>query len=189
MYTGKGETVFDTINTYVCNFLTVIGGALGMLVSLIVCNLDTKLSWRDEKNVSIIRQGDNGNAWWFVLVASALLAWIGIYVAVVNPFNLDYQRLVRFNSLEHLPLIGGYVLINLITFFAFWRDREHKRVSFDGIQFLLLLLCAVGGSLGGLMAIAITGKKEGSIHFARGVPALLVTNAITIIILVVTGTA
>lgn len=186
---GKGETVFDTVNTHICNFLTIVGGALGMLVSLVLCNLDTKLSWADVKDVDIVRQGDSGNAWWYVLVASSLLAWVGIYVAVVNPLGMEYRDLARFRPLDHLGLICGWLLVNIITFCAFWADRNHKRRRFDRVQFLLLLLCAAGGSLGGLIAMALTRKKEGSGHFAYGVPALLVTNVITAVILVLTGIA
>ncbi len=186
---GKGETVFDTINTHICNFLTIAGGALGMLVALVLCNLDTKLSWGGVKDIDMVRQGGEGNAWWFVLVFSALLAWVGIYIAVVNPLGLDYRELSHFNPLQHIPLIVGYALVNLVTFYAFWKDRDHKRKRFDGVQFFLLLLCAAGGSLGGLIAMAVTGKKEGSGHFANGVPALLVTNVIAIVILALTGIA
>lgn len=186
---GNGETIFDTINTHVCNLLTVAGGALGMLVSLILCNLDTRLSWRGVKRIDIVRQGDDGNAWWFVFVISALLAWISIYFAVVNPLDLKYRELSHFNPLQHLPLFVGYALLNLLTFYAFWKDRIHKRGRFDGVQLFLLLLCAVGGSLGGLIAMGVTSRKEGSGHFAYGVPALLVTNVITIVVLVLTGVA
>lgn len=186
---GKGTTIFDTINTYICEILTIAGGALGMLLALILCNLDTKKSWSGVKKIDVVRQGDNGNAWWFVSVVSTLLAWIGVYIAVTNPLGLDYNELTYFNTIEHLPLICSFLLLNIITFYAFWKDRIHKRRRFDHVQFCLLLLCAIGGSLGGLIAMAITHKKVDSIHFAKGLPALLITNVILIIILILTGIA
>lgn len=189
MRDDKGESPFDTINTYFCNLLTFAGGALGMLIALIVCNLDTKRSWDGYANVDMVRQGEDGNAYWYVLVVSALIAWVGIYLAVVNPLGLDYRELASFSPLGHIPLIAGFIALNLLTFYAFWRDRDHKRRRFDGVQFMLLLLCAIGGSVGGLVAMAVTGKKMGSGHFINGVPLLLVANAITIVILILTGIA
>lgn len=189
MRVGKGEGPLDTINTHICNLLTLAGGALGALVALIACNIDTRRSWAGYADVATVRPGDDGNAYWYVLVVSALIARTGIYLAVVNPLGLDYRELTSFKPLKHVPLIAELIAINLLTYYAFWRDRAHKRRCFDGVQFLLLLLCAVGGSAGGLLAMAVTGKKMSSGHFINGVPLLLVANAITTVILILTGVA
>ena len=187
MRVGKGESPLDTINVHICNLLTFAGGALGALVALIACDIDTKKSWEGHVNVDMVRQGDSGNAYWYVLVVSALIAWAGIYLAVVNPLGLDDRELTSFRPLEHVPLIVGFIIINLLTYYKFWRNREHKHRHFDGVQFALLFLCAIGGSVDGLVTMAVTSKKMGSSHFISGVPLLLVANATTIVILILAG--
>ena len=186
---GKGETPFDDVSTHIQNILTVAGGALGMMVALIVCNIDTRRSWKDVKDIDVVRQGTEGNAYWFVFVASMLISWASIYLAVVNPLELDYHGLSGFNPLDHLPLIGGLLAINAVTFIAFWADRDHKHRRLDLAQLAMLFFCAAGGSIGGIIAMVVTGKKLGSAHFSRGIPALLIANAITIVILILAGIA
>jgi len=180
------EGPIDTITIHISNFLTIGGGAFGTLVALIICNLGTRHSWEAVgiTNLDIVRQGDDGNAYWYVYVLAALISWINVYFVIDNPLSLQQHNISESNLAEHIPLLLAYIAINGIAFFFFWLDRNHKRKRFDAIQFILLFTCASGGSAGGYLAMGITGKKDNSIHFFRGIPVLLIANIVTFATLV-----
>lgn len=76
-----------------------------------------------------------------------------------------------------MVLILYLLLINLLTFIVFYRDKrlavQHRyRIS----EFTLLFLCALGGSLGGLLSMIRFHHKTRHLKFTLGVPLLLAWN-------------
>lgn len=70
-------------------------------------------------------------------------------------------------------------LINLVTFIVFGVDKlkakkDARRISED----TLLLMCIVGGSLGGLIAMYVFRHKTRHRKFTLGVPIILAVQVI-----------
>ena len=77
--------------------------------------------------------------------------------------------------IEMTLMLGLWGVINLVTFAIYGLDkykaRHHKwRIS----EATLLLLAAVGGSAGALVAMQVFRHKTQHLKFKLGVPALLV---------------
>lgn len=62
-------------------------------------------------------------------------------------------------------------------------DGRTKAGKSKVIQFLLLMLCALGGSIGGFLAMAVTGTKQGIDYFKLRVPLLIIPNAVCLVLL------
>lgn len=45
------------------------------------------------------------------------------------------------------------------------------------------MLSALGGSIGGFLAMAVTGTKQGIDYFKLGVPLLIIPNAVCLVLL------
>lgn len=70
-----------------------------------------------------------------------------------------------------------FVFINLLTFLFFAADKRRARLHMRRIrESTLLLLCLLGGALGGLVAMLICRHKTQKSVFRLGVPFLLVLN-------------
>ena len=70
-----------------------------------------------------------------------------------------------------------FIAINLAAFFCFYRDKRlAMRHQFRIRERTLLLLCLLGGSLGGLAAMLLFRHKTRHLKFTLGVPLLLALN-------------
>ena len=61
-----------------------------------------------------------------------------------------------------MGILGMYLLvINVITFIVYWVDKRKAKKEKPRLQEKTLLICAaIGGSLGGFLAIQILNKKK-----------------------------
>lgn len=74
------------------------------------------------------------------------------------------------------------ILINLITFCVFAYDKKQAKCGGWRIkEKTLLLLCAAGGSFGGLTAMYTCRHKTKKPKFYLGVPVLLFCNILMIV--------
>ena len=72
------------------------------------------------------------------------------------------------------PFTGGLLLINLITFAVYGYDKScAKRRAWRVPEIRLLLLAAVGGSGGALLAMFLFRHKTKHLKFTIGVPVIL----------------
>ena len=72
------------------------------------------------------------------------------------------------------PLSAGLLLINLITFAVYGYDKScAKRRAWRVPEIRLLLLAAVGGSGGALLAMFLFRHKTKHLKFTIGVPVIL----------------
>jgi uncharacterized membrane protein YsdA (DUF1294 family) len=118
------------------------------------------------------------------------LSWALVYLTV-DRGGADFTRLTSFKPLEHIILLVVFAAVNLVTFLAFKAsgDGRTKAGKSKVIQFLLLMLCALGGSIGGFLAMAVTGTKQGIEYFKLGVPLLIIPNAVCLVCLILLGVA
>lgn len=72
------------------------------------------------------------------------------------------------------PLTTGLLLINAITFAVYGYDKFcAKRGTWRVPEFRLLLLAAIGGSAGALLAMFLFRHKTKHLKFTIGVPVIL----------------
>ena len=81
-------------------------------------------------------------------------------------------------------LLVYLVIINALGFLFMLADkRKAKRNLWRTPEAVLLLVAALGGSLGMLMAMRISRHKTLHLRFALGVPAMLMAHIVILIFL------
>ena len=89
----------------------------------------------------------NGN-WWAFCYAS-ILFWFTIYCFICNPFGFKTSEIVWF-SLKHIPLLVYVVGINAISALVLYSLRKKKFGEKDIKHTLVLMLGALGGTVGAI---------------------------------------
>ena len=75
--------------------------------------------------------------------------------------------------------IAYFLLVNIVTFMAFGVDKFKSKKGRSRIpEFTLLLLAAIGGSVGALLGMKVFRHKTLHIKFKFGVPAILVVQIV-----------
>ncbi len=70
-----------------------------------------------------------------------------------------------------------FILINIITFFAFFLDKKRaQRKKWRVPEIWLFGLSAIGGALGGILCMNIMRHKTKKLSFKFFMPVLLVAN-------------
>ncbi len=80
--------------------------------------------------------------------------------------------------MNYLYLILSYLLVvNVVAFFAYWNDkRKAKRKTWRTPEVTLLLLAAIGGSVGAWGAMQLFRHKTNHPQFYIGVPLIFVVQ-------------
>lgn len=72
-------------------------------------------------------------------------------------------------------LVLYLAVINLITFFLFWKDkRRSKRDDWRIPEKTLIGLCVFGGSIGGMLGMQIFHHKTKHWQFSMGIPVIFI---------------
>ena len=148
--------------------LTVIGGSLGATLALFI--LDHSLNKR--------------NIGWRIFAVSMLIIHVVLILMLYGPNKQvisDYFKSVYENN---KVLIIYLLAINIITFITFGIDKLLAVTDKWRIRILVLLgLCFIGGSLGGLLAMVVFNHKTKQSYFTFGVPMMLLAQIFILIYL------
>ena len=75
--------------------------------------------------------------------------------------------------------IAYFLLVNIVAFIAFGVDKFKAKKNRSRIpEFTLLLLAAIGGSVGALLGMKVFRHKTLHAKFMFGVPAILVVQIV-----------
>lgn len=151
------------------NLFAFAGGGLGALIALL-----------------LLTKKGRANAYWFVKIIAILLAWSVLYLVVANPFEIEGAT-VKSGIIPHLPLAIYLLSINIITIVFFVRDRYKRRSDMNASELLLIVLCFIGGAVGGYLVMILTNGKKHLPHFALGLPLMIAVQALIIAYLVFSG--
>lgn len=160
----KSQRIVLEFETWLLDFLVFIGGGIGMLVSLLI-----HLCYPS---------GYNGNWWSFCY--TSILFWFTIYFYISNPFGATVYP-INWQSFEHIPLLVYLVGINLLSACAFYCFRKRYLKEDSLVHTFLLLLGALGGTIGGFVA-TIRIHRDNSFNYAvTGFPVMIIGQVVFII--------
>ena len=143
----------------------ILGGGLGQLIALIQQS----------------RPGKD-NAGRYVLTIATLFPWVVVSLIVFGVLRIGNSPITP-NSVVNMRYVFYYLAaINIATFVVYMLDKK-KHTKLDAGEIGCLLLALVGGSAGGLLAMSLTGRKRGSEHFRKGLPAMLIAQTIIVVLL------
>ena len=155
---------------WLLDFLVFIGGGIGMLVALTI-----HLAYPG---------GYNGN-WWAMCYTSVLL-WFTVYCYVCNPFGFVMHE-IKWVSLRHIPIVIYLIAINLISALLFSKFRKDHLNEYSLKHTLLLLIGALGGTVGGY-PIVILSRRDNSFNYAVvGFPIMLIAQITFIVYMMSVG--
>ncbi len=80
-------------------------------------------------------------------------------------------------------VIHYLIAINLLTFFVYGHDKWKAQNPRRTPEATLLLLAALGGSVGALLAMHIFRHKTRHRKFTLGIPALLLAQIVVIVLI------
>ena len=167
LYTYTPEGQIDKFLT----ITSILGGSLGIIIAILI----------------IDRKALKGNMMSRVIVACVFVIQLVLFL-VLKGVHGERLTLAFWDFFHKYRLFLFYlIVINIITFIVFALDKRaavKKRSRTRNI--VLLGLCFIGGSLGGLAAMYLfkhkTNKKNND-FFTVGVPLMILMQAIVIIYL------
>ncbi len=164
------QTPESRFETWFLNILVFLGGGIGMLVSLVI-NLEVPAAY-------------NGN-WWAFCYAS-ILFWFSVYCYICNPFGFEINKIVWL-SVKHIPLLVYLLGINAVSALFIYSIRKKKFKETDIKHTLILLLGALGGTIGAIpMVFGI--NREGKYNYvAFGFFLMLISQIVFIIYMMAAG--
>ena len=179
---GTASETAEFIFVHAINALAVLGGSFAFFITL----LFVSVSNHRQNDMPVVVRGDDGNSVSYLIAASTTVAWLIVIALVGNGFGIFQGLNVNPYPEFHYPLLAYLAAVNIAAFVLFLLDRAVRR-KFHLKEALLMLLAFVGGAAGAILAMALTGTKQGQTHFKYGLPVLLVFNAIMVAFLVVNG--
>jgi uncharacterized membrane protein YsdA (DUF1294 family) len=152
--------------------LSAAGGGVGVLLALAL--------WGGK-----VRKDNVGPR---VFAVGALVLW-GVVVANVcgwHRFSVEALRLAL--GREHFSLAVYLGVVNVVTFVLFCVDKARAvRHAWRVPEGVLLGLSLAGGSVGGMLAMAVCRHKVSVPRFRFGLPAMLVADVVVIAYLMQAG--
>ena len=183
---SDGESILDTVFTFIDNALAIAGGGLGLLLALLTTSIVDK---RQGDESDLVRRGKNGNAFWYVFAICTTIVWAVVFCLLQGSASFLSGAEDLGGPSKHLPLLIYLVIMNVIAFILFILDRKNLRRSFHAKEIGLMLIAFAGGSAGAMLAMAITKTKSKQWHISYGIPVMLAADAVIVALLITSGIA
>ena len=145
--------------------LSILGGAIGALVSVIVFD----------------RKAEKGNMLSRVIMSCLVVIDIIVYL-IYKGFVARNLTFAFWNILIKYPISLIYLaLINIVTFFVYLKDKKAAENGKDRVKIVTLLsLSFIGGSIGALCGMYILHHKTNKSYFTVGVPLMIVMQILVL---------
>lgn len=150
------------------SLVTIFGGAFGTLIAEMLW--DWKINKVNaQSRIYIV-------AWFTIQIVFFWVLW--------GP-NHKTAKTQAFSFYDnHKILCIYYLVINIITFIMFAADKIKAIAGKWRIREIFLLgLCLLGGGVGGILAMDICNHKVKSPHFMFGVPLMICTHLVLIVLI------
>ena len=164
-------------NSLILDVFPVAGGAVGVLLALFLLGGLGRGHRMNKDNI----------AWWFLAIV-CLIVWGLVSIAkfgLIAP-DASINGLLSGWDAGKLKILGIYLaVINVATFAAFVWDKHVAANGNDPArrlpEALLLTLCLIGGSIGGLIAMRTARHKTAKWYFVWGLPLFIVLDGAMIV--------
>lgn len=145
--------------------LSILGGAVGALISVLVFD----------------RKAEKGNMLSRVIMSCLVVIDIIVYL-IYKGFVARNLTFAFWNILMKYPISLIYLaLINIVTFFVYWKDKKAAEKGKDRVKIVILLsLSFIGGSIGALCGMYILHHKTNKSYFTVGVPLMIVMQILVL---------
>ena len=162
-------------NALILDLFLVAGGAVGGILALFIFAGIGRGHRMNKDNI----------AWWFLAII-CLVIWAAIVLtnAQVIQFDFSPEGILHGWDGFKLGILGIYLIaINVVTLIAFVADKAASTdydFSSRKPEALLLGLCLIGGSVGGILAMSVVRHKTRKWYFVWGLPVFIVLDALAI---------
>ncbi|MBM6999247.1 DUF1294 domain-containing protein [bacterium] len=179
----------DTIgNSLILNVFPLAGGAVGAIAALFIwsgCSGGHRIT---KENI----------AWWFVAFA-CLIVWALIICSKFGLVGRGFEFMSLFTgwNATGLTVLSVYLgVINLVTLAIFAKDKSAaEKIGRSRImdfskrtpEAVLLGLCLIGGSIGGIVGMRVLRHKTRKWYFVWGLPFFILLDAGVIVYAHVAG--
>ena len=145
--------------------LSILGGAIGTLVSVIVFD----------------RKAEKSNMLSRVIMSCLVVIDIIVYL-IYKGFVARNLTFAFWNILIKYPISLIYLaLINIVTFFVYLKDKKAAEKGKDRVKIVTLLsLSFIGGLIGALCGMYILHHKTNKSYFTVGVPLMIVMQILVL---------
>ena len=145
--------------------LSILGGAIGTLVSVLVFD----------------RKAEKSNMLSRVIMSCLVVVDIILYL-IYKGFVARNLTFAFWSILVKYPVSLIYLaLINIVTFFVYWKDKKAAEKGKDRVKIVTLLsLSFIGGSIGALCGMYILHHKTNKSYFTVGVPLMIVMQILVL---------
>ena len=159
-------------NSLILDIFPIAGGAAGMLLALFLLGGLGRGHRMNKGNI----------AWWFLAIV-CLIVW-GLVAAakfgLISP-SMGIDGLLSGWDTGKLGVLTTYLaVVNIVTFIAFVWDKHVAKNDNNPRRRLpearLLVLCLIGGSIGGLVAMYAVRHKTAKWYFVWGLPFFIVLD-------------
>lgn len=160
-------------NSLILDIFPIAGGAAGMLLALFLLGGLGRGRRMNKDNI----------AWWFLAIV-CLIVW-GLVAAakfgLLSP-SMGIDGLLSGWDGGKLGVLAIYLaVVNIVTFIAFVWDKHVAKNGNNPSRRLpearLLVLCLIGGSVGGLVAMYVVRHKTAKWYFVWGLPFFIALDA------------
>lgn len=153
--------------------LGIAGGMIGMLLAVLII-----------LGVSFSKGNDDANFNFYIIPLNLLVIWAVLIFTFVLPSILPWVGALSSMSIASIPLryivLGYFVVISIITFFAFqWAGQFTWKIT--SRELLCLFLSFIGGATGGYLEMKTTGKHENAVMMKGTLPGMIIMHAIVLV--------
>lgn len=164
------DTPESRFEVWLLNFLVFIGGGVGMLASLVI-NLQYPAKY-------------NGN--WWAFCYTSILFWFTVYLIVCNPFGYELGE-IYWVSTNHFPLYIYILGINAVSALVMFSFRKRRFGEMDFKHTLILLLGALGGTIGCISMVFYLKKRRAYFYVLTGFFMMLISQIVFVVYILSAG--
>ncbi len=154
----------------VLNCLGLMGGAFGMLLSVLLLH----------------QRATRWNRAWISLSVSLSVAWGAVCTLVFDPFHWGITPGLP-SLMRHLPLFGFLAAVNILTAALFLTGPRTRKKDWSGADTARLAAGLLGGTPAGLLVILLTDRYRQSAVFSCGFPVILAVQTCILTALLAAG--
>ena len=156
--------------TWLLDIMVFLGGGVGMLVSLLI-HLELPAAY-------------NGN--WWAFCYTSIMFWFTVYCYICNPFGLQIRKISWLDA-KHIPLLVYLLGINIVSALVLYSWRKKKFKENDIKHTIILLLGALGGTIGSIPTVFLINRAGKYYYIVMGFCVMLISQIVFVMYMMSVG--